>query len=269
MSAFRIIEPKGIRVPVILSIPHCGVLFPDGLAGDFKKELASAPDDTDWFVDELYAFASDLGMLTMSSVYSRWVIDLNRDPEDKPLYTDGRIITGLCPLTNFLGQNLYLDERTIISDTEIARRKELYYVPYHQKLSELITSYKQEFGKVLIWDCHSIRQYVATIYHDKFPDLILGDAEGQSASPAVIESAFSSLSSSSYSISHNFPFQGGYITRHYGKPLENQQVLQLEMSKILYMDDTEMRYDDSRATQVSALLRKTLVALSELLNMTS
>jgi N-formylglutamate deformylase len=261
MSAFRVIEPKGIRVPVILSIPHCGALIPE--------ELAVAPDDTDWFVDKLYAFASDLGIATIASVYSRWVIDLNRDPEDKPLYTDGRIITGLCPLTNFLGERLYKDERTTLTDKDVAHRKELYYWPYHNKLSELITSYKQEFGKVLIWDCHSIRQYVATIYHDKFPDLILGDAEGQSASPAVIESAFASLKSSSFSVSHNFPFKGGYITRHYGKPLESQQVLQLEMSKILYMDDAEMRYDDDRATKVSALLEKTLASLIALLNKTT
>ena len=56
----------------------------------------------------------------------------------------------------------------------------------------------------------------------------------------------------------NFPFKGGFITRHFGKPLENQQALQLEMSKINYMDDTETRYDKVRADEMRLVLTKTL-----------
>src|SRR5688500_10726528 len=111
MLPFSVISPSAKKIPMLISVPHCGTAFPDELKDQYKAEFIKDPDDTDWFVDKLYDFASDLGMTMISAEYSRWVIDLNRDPESKPLYTDGRIITGLCPTTNFLGENIYRDER--------------------------------------------------------------------------------------------------------------------------------------------------------------
>ena len=99
-------EPTAIHTPILISVPHCGIQFPDEVRNQFNPELIKAPDDTDWFVDHLYDFAPSLGMTMISAVYSRWVIDLNRDPQSKPLYADGRIITELCPTTTFLGESI-------------------------------------------------------------------------------------------------------------------------------------------------------------------
>lgn len=263
MQPFNIQAPQGVRVPLLVSVPHCGTQFPDEIKGQLVPDLSKAPDDTDWFVDKLYDFAPSLGITMISAVYSRWVIDLNRDPDDKPLYTDGRIITGLCPVTNFLGDPIYVDRRDHLENSEVKRRLDKYYWPYHNKLRELLSDIKSEFGKVLLWDCHSIRQYVETIYKENLPDLILGDSDGSSASPEAIAIAFNSLKSSRYSVEHNFPFKGGYITRYFGKPLENQQALQLEMSKINYMDDTENSYDEVRAEEMRTLLTSTFKQLIE------
>lgn len=263
MSDFKIFRPEGSRVPLLLSVPHCGTRFPEELVDQYKTDHINSPDDTDWFVDRLYDFAPAMGITMITATYSRWVIDLNRDPANKPLYSDGRIVTDLCPVTDFLGDWLYNDNRQEVDATEIERRKEKYYQPYHQKIVDLLKDLKAEFGKVLLWDCHSIRQYVKTIYRENFPDLILGDSDGSSASPEIIELAFNGLKSSGYSVSHNFPFKGGFITRHYGKPLENQQVLQLEMTKINYMDDTETNYDTERADKMRSLLKKVFSSLLE------
>lgn len=262
MQPFTVIHPTVERVPILLSVPHCGVLFPDELSEQFKAQLSAAPDDTDWFVHQLYDFAPAMGITMIHAVYSRWVIDLNRDPQSKPLYSDGRIITGLCPTTNFLGESIYVDGRKEISREEVNRRWDAYYRPYHQKLTELLDDLKQQFGKVLLWDCHSIRQWVPTIHAGKFPDLILGDADGTSASPGLIETAIRNLESAGYSFQHNYPFKGGYITRQYGKPSENQHALQLEMSKVNYMDDNEVSYEPTRAERMKPLLRHTLGELS-------
>ncbi len=260
---FRIIPAKGKTLPILLSIPHCGTKFPDELAGSYKPELIKAPDDTDWFVDELYDFAADMGIGMIAATYSRWVIDLNRDPESKPLYTDGRIITGLCPMTNFLGESLYKDNRVDIDDSEINKRLKNYYHPYHNQVQVMLDELKRKFKNVLLWDCHSIRQVVSTIQKERFPDLILGDADGTSASPTLTKRAMESLSSDKFVFSHNHPFKGGYITRHFGKPANGQHALQLEMTKVNYMDDQEVRYDKSRADKMRALLMKTLEAVSK------
>lgn len=261
MECFQVIRPTVDRVPVLVSVPHCGVAFPDELAGEYDPTLAARPDDTDWFVDRLYDFAPSLGMTMIKAVYSRWVIDLNRDPQDVPLYTDGRIITGLCPVTDFKGTPLYKDGRQKLDDHEVARRRQAYYDPYHDQLKLLLKELKDSFGKVLLWDGHSIRQFVRTIYQDKFPDLILGDADGTSANPEIIANAFDQLRESDYSVNHNFPFKGGYITRAYGRPHDNQHALQLEMAKVNYMNDDEVDYELSRANRMRIVLQRTLLSL--------
>ena len=258
MSAFQVIAPSSDRVPVLLSIPHCGVEFPSEIKSEYKQSLIQAPDDTDWFVHQLYDFAPAMGITMIHAVYSRWVIDLNRDPQSKPLYTDGRIITALCPTTTFFGEPIYLDRRQEVAAEEVRRRVTLYYNPYHQKIQELLDDLRKQFGKVVLWDCHSIRQEVKTIHKEKFPDLILGDADGTSASPGLIEAAISGLQSGDYSFSHNYPFKGGYLTRYFGIPAKHQHALQLEMTKVNYMDDSESKFDSPRATKMREVLKSTL-----------
>jgi N-formylglutamate amidohydrolase len=236
-------------------VPHCGTDFPPELIDQFKSDLRSAPDDTDWLVHQLYDFGPQMGITLIHATFSRWVIDLNRDPESKPLYTDGRIITAICPTTNFFGEKLYQDERAEVAQTEVGRRLDAYYWPYHRQVQLLLDDLKKQFGHALLWDCHSIRQIVPTIHKEKFPDLILGDVDGTSASPGLIEETLSVLDHSGYVVSHNHPFKGGYITRHFGKPSVGQHALQLEMTKVNYMDDQEQSYHQERAGKMRALLK--------------
>jgi N-formylglutamate deformylase len=265
MQPYKVISPVSDQVPILLSIPHCGIDFPDELKSEYNQDLIQAPDDTDWFVHQLYDFAPAMGITMIHAVYSRWVIDLNRDPQSKPLYSDGRIITALCPTTTFFGESLYRDKRVEIGVEEVRRRVEKYYNPYHEKLQHLLDELKEKFGKVLLWECHSIRQSVPTIHNEKFPDLILGDADGTSASPGLIETAINNLERGGYKFSHNYPFKGGYITRHFGRPSENQHALQLEMTKLNYMDDAEKKYDPARAGKMRTVLENTLSELSNTL----
>lgn len=265
MQPYTIIQPTAKQVPILLSVPHCGVAFPDEIKHTYKQNLIAAPDDTDWFVHKLYDFAPAMGITMIHAVYSRWVIDLNRDPQSKPLYTDGRIITPLCPTTDFFGNPVYQDERSEVVSEEVKRRTEKYYTPYHQALQSQRLAIKKQFGKVLLWECHSIRQHVPTIHKEKFPDLILGDADGTSASPAITNAALQTLKNSRYEVNHNHPFKGGYITRQFCNPSVNEHALQLEMSKVNYMDDTETKYDEKRANEMRMLLKEVFLKLEAVL----
>ena len=169
---YKILPAQAALVPILISVPHCGIAFPDELKEQYSACLIQSPDDTDWFVDRLYDFAPAMGIQMITAYYSRWVIDLNRDPQNKPLYADGRIITGLCPCTTFLGEPLYNDKRVEVDPEEVDRRVKAYYQPYHNKIEEMLGLLEKEFDKVLLWDCHSIRQSVPTIQQEKFPDLM-------------------------------------------------------------------------------------------------
>ncbi|MDG1146726.1 MAG: N-formylglutamate amidohydrolase [Crocinitomicaceae bacterium] len=258
---FHIIEPKVKKVPLILSVPHCGTDFPEELTNDYVPEMMASPDDTDWFVHQLYNFASEMGITIIYAKYSRWVIDLNRDPESAPLYNDGRIITGLTTTTDFFGRAIYTSENKIPDQAEIERRLENYYWPYYAEVQSLLDARKEEFGKALLWDAHSIRHLVPTIRKDVFPDMILGNNDEKTAHKSLIKTTLTALTSSKYGVNHNTPFKGGHITRYFGKPENDIHALQLEMNKILYMDDTETKFETDRANAVRVVLKQTFSEL--------
>jgi N-formylglutamate deformylase len=254
-NPYFIIEPKRKKVPVILSVPHSGTVFPEEIKLHYRPDLAAQPDDTDWFVHDLYNFAPALGITVIHAKYSRWVIDLNRDPESKALYNDGRIITGLVPSTDFFDNEIYLDKSFIPTQEETERRLKRYYRPYHRKIESLLKDRVSQFGQALLWDAHSIRRFVPTIRKDPFPDLILGDNDEQSSGEEIINITLNGLKASKYQMNHNTPFKGGHITRYFGRPQTGIHALQLEMSKIHYMNDDELTFNPGKAEEVRKVLR--------------
>ena len=96
---------KAGSVPLLVSMPHVGTDIPDEVAARLSP-CALARADTDWHLAELYAFAEDMGASTLAARWSRYVIDLNRPPEDTNLYP-GQDSTGLCPLDTFGRERLY------------------------------------------------------------------------------------------------------------------------------------------------------------------
>lgn len=262
MEIFKIIEPKTSKVPIIISVPHAGTFIPEDIKSKMNPELSDKLDDTDWFIDKLYGFATDLGITIIVANYSRWVVDLNRNPKNEPLYNDGRVITDVVTITDFNGNQIYKDNY-IPDSEEVVRRVELFHKPYHEKLDELLNEIKAEFGKVLLFDAHSIRKSVPGIRSVDFPDLILGDNDETSASPELIKATIDSLQNKGYEFSHNHPFKGGFITRNFGKPDENIHALQLEMCKTNYMDSSEMTYDEINAERIQVVLKEMLINLIE------
>ncbi len=250
---YKIIEATAPVVPIIISVPHCGTDFPDELINDFLPEQVGRVDDTDWFLQDLTDFAAEMGITVIHAIYSRWVIDLNRDPESAALYNDGRIITGLTTTTDFLGDPIYKEGKEP-GPQEVERRLEKYYWPYYQKIEELLAERKEQFGEALLWDSHSIREHVPTIRAEKFPEMILGDNDEKSSRKVLIDIVLKDLSKT-YDLSHNTPFKGGHITRYFGKPENNIHGLQLERNKNLYMDDSEREFHKERADRMRGVLK--------------
>ena len=90
-------------------------------------------EDTDWHLERLYGFAAELGASVLVPQLSRYVIDLNRPPDDAPMYP-GASNTELCPTRFFSGEPLYQDGRAP-SDAEVAQRVAIYWQPYHDALA--------------------------------------------------------------------------------------------------------------------------------------
>ncbi|MFT5822448.1 MAG: N-formylglutamate deformylase [Crocinitomix sp.] len=256
---FIVREAIGSTVPLIISIPHSGTAFPSEIIDDYIPEQVKSVDDTDWFLQDLYNFAPAMGITIVQAHYSRWVIDLNRDPKSAPLYNDGRIITGLTTTTDFLGNPIYKEGKEP-DKTEVDRRLATYYWPYYEQVTQLLNDRIAAFGNVVLWDAHSIRESVPTIRAEKFPEMILGNADETSAHTNLITGALTELRKG-YQVNHNDPFKGGHITRYFGNPAKNIHGLQLERNKNLYMDDSERAFDEERANKMRVILKSTLLQL--------
>lgn len=261
MDIFKLTRPDKIKYPIILSSPHSGTNFPEEVKSEFLDHVLSHPQDADWYVQRLYDFVLEMGIPLIDARYSRYVVDLNRDPENKALYNDGRKITGVAPTTSFLGEDLY---KELPSEESIQTRIEKYYWPYYRKIESLISEIKNQFGHVLLWDAHSIKRNVPTIRKMPFPDMILGSNDEQSATRELIDLALETLNEGGlYKVQHNDPFKGGHITRYFGKPNEKVYALQLEMSQDLYLDESSDKYDTDKASRIRGKLKDVIKSLGE------
>lgn len=222
--------------PLLISIPHLGSQIPDDLRALYTP-LALQSGDTDWHLDTLYRFAESLGASVLGARYSRYVIDLNRSPEDEDLYP-GQTKTGLCPLYTFRGESLYNDAATL-TDAERARRLETYWRPYHAQLRAELDRLRAEHGAVLLWEAHSIASVLPRLFEGKLPDLNIGTSAGASCAPQVQDAIRARLRACpDYTWAIDGRFKGGYITRHYGAPADGIHAVQLEMCQSTYMDET-------------------------------
>ena len=264
MQVFAVRPPKNNPLPILISVPHCGTTFPDELKNQFQPELLSQPEDTDWFVHDLYDFAAEMGITLIHAVYSRYLIDLNRAPDNRQLYNDGRIQFGLVPAQTFSLKNLYRESALQPTVDEIERRKQIYYWPYYRKIEELLGDLQSQFRHVLFFDAHSIRHQIAAMKGQAFPDLILGDLDGQTADAQLIRAADQVLSKTGkYSYSHNHPFKGGHLTRYFGKPDTGIHALQLEMVQKIYMDEENVCFTERKAQEVRKVLKTLIAHLSQ------
>ncbi|AHV91955.1 N-formylglutamate amidohydrolase family protein [Bordetella holmesii 41130] len=171
--------------PLLISIPHLGSLIPE-TQKPLMTPLGLRSGDTDWHLDCLYAFGKKLGASFLWARYSRYVVDLNRPPNDESLYP-GQAKTGLCPTQTFDGQPLYLDGRDSIADDEREARRIQYWQPYHDQLRTEIDRLRAQHGKVLLWEGHSIASVIPRLFDGKLPDLNIGTAAGASAAPGIQE----------------------------------------------------------------------------------
>lgn len=245
--------------PLLVSMPHIGTAIPEVLQGDYQPR-ALAVEDTDWHLDRLYNCLPALGASVLRPRYSRYVVDLNRPPDDAPMYP-GASNTELCPTRFFTGEALYLPGREP-SPQERARRRATYWEPYHAALRQELDRMKAEHGYALLWDAHSIRSQIPWLFEGTLPDLNIGTANGASADAAITQAvAGAAVRHTGVSRVVNGRFKGGYITRHYGDPGRHVHAVQLEICQSVYMSEKPpYEYDEARALGIQPVLKDMLQA---------
>ncbi len=247
MQSYELI--KG-TLPILISMPHNGIEIPEDI-GSRMTESALKVKDTDWYLDQLYDFAADMGCYLIKPYYSRYVIDLNRSKDNKNLYP-GQNTTELCPTSQFDLSPIYKTACEPSSE-EIQQRIKHYWQPYHTALRETIDEIKQTFGKCLLFEAHSIASQVPRFFEGQLPDFNFGNFDGRSSSKPLLDRIIE-WPTGDYTKVVNERFKGGFITRHYGKPEKNIDAIQLELSQATYMDERKLDYNKAKAKEVQLQL---------------
>ena len=243
--------------PLFITMPHVGTDIPPGIAARFSREALTVPD-TDWHIEKLYAFARDMGASVLQAKWSRYVVDLNRPPDDQSLYP-GQATTGLCPVIRFDGGEIYQPgQQPQAAETD--ERRQQYWQPWHDKLQETLSSLREQFPRVVMWDAHSIRSVLPQFFCGKLPDFSIGTNDGQSCDPELERSiADLAQQSAPFTMVSNGRYKGGYITRHYAAPDRGIHTLQMELTQSAYMREAPpWTWDGGRAVVLQKRLKEML-----------
>jgi N-formylglutamate amidohydrolase len=73
------------------------------------------------------------------------------------------------------------------------------------------------------------------------PDIVLGDRHGTSCDGWITQHLEEQLRAHGLKVSRNRPYAGGYITQRHGRPRENVHAVQIEINRMLYMNETTLK----------------------------
>ncbi len=248
---FRILRPALQTAPVVFASPHSGRNYPPAFLDAARLDPLSLRRSEDCFVDDLFAGATLAGAPLIAATFARAFCDPNREPWelDPAMFADAlpawvnttsaRVGAGLGTLARVVasGETIY---RRKLSFEEAEHRVHTCWEPYHAALSSLLEQTREQFGAVLLIDCHSMPAQSCGGGRGS-PDFVLGDAHAMACAPVITAAVERLLVEMGYRVRRNDPYAGGYVTRHYGRPRERVHALQIEVARSLYMDETRLQ----------------------------
>ena len=239
---YTLIEPRGAPSPLLVDSPHSGRIYPVDFAYACPLPLLRQVEDA--FVDELVAGAAEAGATVIMAEFPRSLIDVNRAIDDiDPAVLDGGwpnarpepntlqgygLVRRLCRA----GVDIY---RTPVTAADIRTRIDRFYRPYHDALKTHVQQRLNQFGVCYLLDMHSMPSHA-----DINADIILGNRDGASCAPQVINTAQQIFEAMGYRVARNAPYKGREIVRRYGREGMGAQALQIEISRKLYMDEATL-----------------------------
>jgi N-formylglutamate amidohydrolase len=245
---FSEIAPAALRGPFVFNSPHSGSHYPARFLAMTRLDRISIRRSEDCHVDELFAGAAALGAPLLSANFPRAYLDVNREPweldprmfaEPLPPFANARtarVAGGLGTIPRIVGegQDIYPAKLPL---GEAVSRIDALYKPYHQRLRALIMQAHGRFGRAILIDCHSMPASIRVGETGVRPDFIIGDRFGAAAAAGLSEQAISILTGMGYTVAHNKPYAGGFITEHYGRPGRGLHAMQIEINRGLYMNE--------------------------------
>jgi N-formylglutamate deformylase len=270
MDGFAFSAPRSGRTPVLVEVPHAGTAIPAALRDDLIAPPELILRDADLFVDDLYTAAPDHGAALLCARLSRYVVDLNRAPDDVDLETVFDHPAPRRSQPRGVVWRVTADGRPLLHrplDYQgLCERLALYHQPYHTRLADELRRVRDEQGFVILVAAHSMPSSVKRGVRDieRRADVVPGSLGRTSAHRAIIDLVDRHFRAAGLSVRHDDPYRGGYTTAHYGRPREAQHAIQIELNRALYMDERDCTRKSGDFERLQALVNGLVANLGEL-----
>lgn len=248
---YVILRPEQQTSCVLYASPHSGRHYPSDFVQQSCLDPVTLRRSEDAFVEELYETCTDFGSPLIKATFPRAYVDLNREPfELDPDMFNGalpdyvnidspRALSGLGTIAGMVTSGTLIYDSPL-SFTDIRRRIDLCYFPYHAALNTLIEETRLNSGACLLVDCHSMPSHKKSASKDpalRHTDIVLGDRFGTSCAEWITDYAQSILTHQGFAVRRNRPYAGGFTTSHYSQTGHKIHTLQIELNRALYMDE--------------------------------
>ncbi len=251
-------QPDRLAAPLVLASPHSGRVYPEAFVNRSSQSLNVLRQNEDAYIDELLGFAKQLDIPLLNANFPRCYVDVNRAPDEIPVSwqkpgaapSTARAEIGLGVIPTIIADKVPIYKRPLKPRQALARLDAIYH-PYHHALTELITNALREFGHALLLDCHSMPGF--NQLGQRRPDIVLGDRHGASCHPGTISKLENLFSRAGYSVARNYPYAGGFVTQHYGRPADNMEVVQIEINRDIYLNPINYKRKKAYAKLASDL----------------
>ena len=237
---------------LFLNSSHSGRNYSDFIKYFSNLSMSDIRKSEDSYIDLLF----DNKLLNVNFLianFPRIFVDLNRSPLEldssmwsgkfnASIFNKSQKVNsgiGVIPKVCFNGKKVYND---LLLFKEARRRLLNYYFPYHRKIRTLIEYIKKNHNKVIILDCHSMSSEIVS----ESTDIVLSNNRNKSANPEITYILQKIFESYGYNVSINNPFEGGFITKYYGRPANHINVIQIEINKKLYLFEESFNIDKKK-----------------------
>lgn len=217
------LKENSVSCGIIVSIPHSSYNITTEMKENIKPDVIFA--NNDWYLNELYKFLNELGIVTVSANYSRYVIDVNRKIEYK--YDHKEYTKSLIYFNTTFNKEIYVKPPC---KSIIEYRIENIYNPYHLCLIREINKVLKEKNTVYLFDLHSF-------YSQSEADIVLGTRYGETCSKQFLNIVYNAFINEGFTVKiDEVGLRGGYITYHYGS-IKDVQAIQIEIRYTTYIEN--------------------------------
>ncbi|MCB0363300.1 MAG: N-formylglutamate amidohydrolase, partial [Bdellovibrionales bacterium] len=243
----------------LISVPHSGEKVPEEVSWLKGLPESHLMCDVDRFVDKLYQpVVEDLDITWILAEWHRYVVDLNRLPEDVDQSTvlgvkhlPGEFTRGFHWRETTTGQKLMNEPISQELHEQLARK---YFWPFHKNIESVYEQFRSEGAKNIFHiDAHSMPSQGTQAHRDpgqQRADIVISDVNGKSCDVWFRDLVLHCYAKAGFQTSLNWPYMGGRLTQTYGRPDIGQNVIQVEINRSLYMDENTKKLKEENLADI-------------------